>query len=59
MCCMLCYNRPIGHAVLEKKTKLRKGLVSFLKNKWNNYFKKTCGCKPSTNCQKLWRRSEQ
>jgi hypothetical protein len=28
---MLCYNRTIGHAILEKITKLRKGFVSYFK----------------------------
>jgi hypothetical protein len=28
---MLCYNKTIGHAILEQITKLRKGFVSYFK----------------------------
>jgi hypothetical protein len=27
-----CHSRPIGHAILEHNTRLRKGLVSYFKN---------------------------
>jgi hypothetical protein len=35
---MLCYSRPIGHAMLEQKTKLKKKCVSYFQKK--NYIKK-------------------
>jgi hypothetical protein len=28
----MCYNTLIGHAILNQKTRLRKGLVSYFKN---------------------------
>jgi len=38
---------------------LRKGFVSYFKNNGITAKKKTCECKPWTNCQKYWERSEQ
>jgi hypothetical protein len=32
MCCILCYNRLVGHAILEQKIKLKKGFVSYFKS---------------------------
>jgi hypothetical protein len=28
-------------------------------DKWNNFFKKTCGCKSWSNCPNIWRKSKQ
>jgi hypothetical protein len=41
MRCFLCYPKPIEEC--NKKTKSRKGLISYDKNKWNNLFEKSCG----------------
>jgi hypothetical protein len=32
MCCILCYGRLVGHAILEPKRKLKKSLVSYFKS---------------------------
>ncbi len=32
MCCILCYSRLIGHAILEPKKNLKKCLVSYFKS---------------------------
>jgi hypothetical protein len=40
---MLCYNRTIGHAILEKITKLRKGFVSYFKTNGIIVFKTHVG----------------
>jgi hypothetical protein len=56
MRCILCYNRPLSHVILEPRTKLRKGLVSNFKSNGKLYLK-TCWCKAWTNCQKFWKTS--
>jgi hypothetical protein len=38
---------------------LKKGFVSYFRNNGISTQKKTCECKPWTNCQKYWERSEQ
>jgi hypothetical protein len=32
MCCISCYSKLVGHAILEQKTKLRKFFVSYFKS---------------------------
>jgi hypothetical protein len=32
MCCIFCYNRLLGHVILEQKTRLKKNLVLYFKS---------------------------
>jgi hypothetical protein len=52
MSCMMCCNRILNHALLNNEQSWGKVLFHISKV-MKQHTTKTCGCRPSTNCQKI------
>jgi hypothetical protein len=48
VCCVI-----INQYVMLYSDKLKKKSCFISQEQWNNYIKKTCGCRPWTHCRKI------